>query len=175
MEQRASLLGPSEAIFFSQDDKARLYSVAIGIVAANKQAPILVHLEYQIHLPDNNWVVASGHKLIPSVYAEIVIGANGLGKPNAAGYSGLTSIANRSGKHSSSTALAHGMELKKCFAFLSFDALTKRENSAKPILILAGMNTKNKLLVSFFQYFILMNHNCILCSWSRARRESALS
>ncbi|EFX75970.1 hypothetical protein DAPPUDRAFT_107360 [Daphnia pulex] len=84
LEQLASLLGPSEVIFLSQDDKAR---VAIGIVAANKRAPISMHLEYQVQLPDHDWVVASGHKLIPSVYAGIVIGANGLGKPEVVGYS----------------------------------------------------------------------------------------
>jgi hypothetical protein len=69
-------------IFLSQDDKAWYCSlsitktivflllftififyalrVAIGVVAANKQAPILIHLKYQIHLPDHDWVVDWG-------------------------------------------------------------------------------------------------------------------
>ncbi len=109
--------------------------MAIGIVAENKQAPILMHLEYQIHLPDHDWVVTSEQKLIPSVYAGIVIGANGLGKPDAVGYSGPTYIAICSGKHSSSTALAHGMDFEKLLSIPELDAITKTENSVKSILI----------------------------------------
>ena len=60
-----------------------------------------------------NWVVASGHKLIPSVYTGIVIGANGLGKPEVVGYFGPTYMAIRSGKNSSSTASAHGKDFEK--------------------------------------------------------------
>ena len=66
LEELASLLGPHEVSFLSQDDKAR---VPIGITAAKKQSPMLMHLEYRISLPDHDWVVAAGHKLIPSVYA----------------------------------------------------------------------------------------------------------
>lgn len=66
LEEVASLLGPEEVFFLSQDDKCR---VPIGLTAANKQAPLLMHLEYRIQLPDHDWVVAAGHKLIPSVYA----------------------------------------------------------------------------------------------------------
>ena len=33
--------------------------------AANKQSPLLMHVEYKVKLPD--WVIASRHKLIPSV------------------------------------------------------------------------------------------------------------
>lgn len=66
----AVLMG-SEAVFFlSQDDKAR---VPIGLTAARKQAPLMMHLEYRIQLPDHDWVVAERHKLIPSVYACCVI------------------------------------------------------------------------------------------------------
>ncbi|CAF1516241.1 unnamed protein product [Rotaria sordida] len=61
----------SDAVFFlSQDDKAR---VPIGLPAARKQAPLLMHLEYKISIPDHDFVVALGHKLIPSVYAACVI------------------------------------------------------------------------------------------------------
>lgn len=68
MESLASLLGPQEACFLSQDDKAR---VPIGITAANKQSPMIMHVEYRVSLPDHDWVVAEQHKLIPSVYAGI--------------------------------------------------------------------------------------------------------
>jgi len=94
LEELASLLGPKEVFFLSQDDKAK---VAIGVTAAKKQSPMLMHLEYKVTLPDHDFVVASRHKLIPSVYAGIVIKPNGLGKPEAVTYSGPTYIAIRSG------------------------------------------------------------------------------
>ncbi len=54
----------NECVFFlSQDDKAR---VPLGLTAANKQAPIVVGLEYRIRLPDHDFVVALRHKLIVS-------------------------------------------------------------------------------------------------------------
>lgn len=77
----------------------------IGLTAANKQSPLLMHVEYCVQLPDHDWVVASKHKLVPSVYAAAQIKANKTGNPNAVGYSGPTYITIRSGKHSSSTAL----------------------------------------------------------------------
>ena len=46
------------------DDKAK---VLIGITAAKKQTPSLMHMEYQITLPDHDFVVGSKHTLIPSV------------------------------------------------------------------------------------------------------------
>ncbi len=62
----------SDAVFFlSQDDKAR---VPIGLPAARKQAPLLMHLDYKITLPDHDFVIASGHKLIPSgKYFDLVL------------------------------------------------------------------------------------------------------
>lgn len=95
LEELASFLGPNEVFFLSQDDKAK---VAIGVTAAKKQAPILMHLEYKVTLPDHDFVVASKHKLTPSVYAGIVIKPDGLGKAESVTYSGPTYIAIRSGK-----------------------------------------------------------------------------
>ena len=101
MEELASVLGPQEVCFLSQDDKAR---VPIGITAASKQPPLLMHVDYKVSLPDHDWVVAGGHKLIPSVYAGIEIKPAEISCHNAVRYSGPTYIAIRSGKHSSSTA-----------------------------------------------------------------------
>ena len=70
LESLTSLLGSSQVAFISQDDKAR---VPIGKTAANKQTPLLMHLEYRIKLPDHDWMVAEKHKLVPSVYAGIYI------------------------------------------------------------------------------------------------------
>lgn len=92
LEQLASLLGPKQVTFISQDDKAR---VPIGVTAAHKQTPILMHLEYRVKLPDHDWVKAAKHKLIPSVYAGIHIKENGLGDKTAVGFSGPTFISIR--------------------------------------------------------------------------------
>jgi len=133
LECLASLLGPREVFFMSQDDKAR---VPIGVTAAKKQAPLLMHLEYRIKLPDHDWVVADRHKLIPSVYAAIVIKEKGMGRPEAVTYSGPTYVAIRSGKHSSSTASTHSADLNTLLDIEAFGSLAKNDVGAvKPILI----------------------------------------
>ncbi|CAH0560583.1 unnamed protein product [Brassicogethes aeneus] len=91
-----------------RDDKAR---VPIGLIAANKQAPLLMHVEYKVSLPDHDFVIASRHKLISSVYALCEVKSNEMGRPEAVSYSGPTYIAIRSGKHSSSTATSHAQDL----------------------------------------------------------------
>ncbi len=88
----------------SIDDKAR---VPLGLAAANKQAPILMHMAYRVRLPDHDWAVGGRHKLIPSVYASCNIKEDG-----AVSYSGPTYIAVRSGKHDSSTAASHARDLE---------------------------------------------------------------
>lgn len=80
------IMGQQCVFFLSQDDKAR---VPLGLPAANKQAPILMHLDYVVRLPDHDWVISEGHKLIPSVYAACVI------KDGSVSYSGPTFIAIR--------------------------------------------------------------------------------
>jgi len=69
------LMGPECSFFLSQDDKAR---IPLGLPAASKQAPLLMHLEYRIQLPGHDWVVSERHKLIPSVYAACLIKKNSL-------------------------------------------------------------------------------------------------
>lgn len=121
LEEIASLLGPKEVFFISQDDKAR---VPIGITAANKQTPMLMHMEYRVTLPEHDWVVAPSHKLIPSVYAGIVIEKGGLGNRNAVTYSGPTYVAIRSAKHSSSTAYSHALDISAVLKCSEFEDLT---------------------------------------------------
>lgn len=45
IEAVASTLGPEQVLFLSQDDKSR---VPLGITAVNKQAPMLMNMEYQV-------------------------------------------------------------------------------------------------------------------------------
>ena len=74
LEKLASILGPLEICFNSQDGKCR---VPIDLNAANKQSPLLMHVEYRVSLPDHDWVVAERQKLVPSLYAGIQIHPNG--------------------------------------------------------------------------------------------------
>jgi len=97
-----------------------------------------MHVEYRVSLPDHDCVVATGHKLIPSVYAGIKIQSNGLGNREAVGYSGPTYIAIRSGKHSSSTAFSHALDFEKKFLTLKkFEVITRSgiDRVVKPIFI----------------------------------------
>ena len=48
-----------------------------GLVVASLQAPILMHLECKVRLPDHTFVVASRHTLIPSVYGVCEVRQNG--------------------------------------------------------------------------------------------------
>lgn len=133
LESLASMLGPKQVGFISQDDKAR---VPIGLTAAQKQSPLLMHMQVRIILPDHDWVIAERHKLIPSVYAGIVIKPNGLGAPDFVTYSGPTYITIRSGKHSSSTAATHAADLNLLMELDIFDSTLKYNDKVKPVLIL---------------------------------------
>ncbi|KAJ6642673.1 hypothetical protein Bhyg_07626, partial [Pseudolycoriella hygida] len=89
INELASILGPNEVTYVSQDDKAK---IPIGLPAANKQGPLLMHMEYRVKLPDHDFVIAKGHKLTPSVYAFCEIKPNGGGDASAITYSGPTYI-----------------------------------------------------------------------------------
>lgn len=110
MEQLVSILGARQVAVISQDDKCR---IPLGLSAAKNQAPILMHLEYKVILPDHDWVVAPGHKIIPSVYEGIKIEDGKIGDPKSVSYSGPTYIAIRSAKHCSSTAASHAFDFQE--------------------------------------------------------------
>lgn len=120
-------MGEQCVFFLSQDDKAR---VPLGLSAANKQAPILMHMEYRVQLPDHDWVIAERHKLIPSVYAACVI------KPGAVSYSGPTAIFIRSGKHDSSTAMTHAADFEELKQLPAFQPVMCINGSVKPLVII---------------------------------------
>lgn len=97
---------------------------------------MVMHMEYRVKLPDHDWVVANKHKLIPSVYGLIDIRPDGLGDPKAVGYSGPTYICIRSGKHSSSTAYSHALDLDNLLAKPEFKSYVQSsEGVIKPIMI----------------------------------------
>ncbi|CAH0563025.1 unnamed protein product [Brassicogethes aeneus] len=136
LETVASILGPDQVFFLSQDDKAR---VPIGLTAANKQGPLLMHVEYRVSLPDHDWVIAAKHKLIPSVYAGCIIKANDMGRPEAITYSGPTYVAVRSGKHSSSTALSHSVDFNRLATLDTFkEIMRNEEGNLKPVVLISS-------------------------------------
>ncbi|KAF2898083.1 hypothetical protein ILUMI_08092 [Ignelater luminosus] len=91
----AKLLGPQAVNVLSVDDKAR---VPLGLLAAQKQAPILMLYERQILIPDHDYPIAKGLKLIPSVIGVLCF------KDWKVSYSGPTCISIRGGAIDSSTA-----------------------------------------------------------------------
>lgn len=165
LETLASILGPAEVFFLSQDDKAR---VPIGITAANKQTPMLMHMEYKVTLPDHDWVVAQRHKLIPSVYAGIKINEGAIGKPEAVTYSGPTYVAVRSGKHCSSTANTHAKDFEEILKLEEFKTFSKTEEGfVKPVVIITSdggpdENPRYKKVIGFaIQHFKRHNLDAI--------------
>lgn len=134
LNELAAFLGHDEVALISQDDKCR---VPIGITAAKAQAPMLMHMQYRVSLPDHDWVIGERHKLIPSVYAGLVVKEKGYGSKEAISFSGPTFIAVRSGKHSSSTAKTHSRDFSRLLNLEEFDDITKsRSGDIKPMFIM---------------------------------------
>ena len=117
LEEIAGFLGPDQVTFHSQDDKAK---VPIGLTAANKQAPLLMHLEYKVQLPDHDYVIAKQHKLVPSVIGDMQIKGKTFA-PEAVIYSGPTYIAVRSAKHLGSSAYNHLVDMKRVRVLPEFE------------------------------------------------------
>ena len=70
MEKIAAILGPEEVTFHSMDDKAKLPTV---ITTAEKQTPLFLLMEYEVTLPDHDFVVDFKHKMIPSVIGDMKV------------------------------------------------------------------------------------------------------
>ena len=87
-------------------------------------------------LPDHDFVVAAGHKLIPSVIAGLKIKPDKL--QGAVSSSGPTYIGIRSGKHDSSVAATHAADLMHLYNSVeSFkNILYRNDGTVKPILIM---------------------------------------
>ena len=65
-----------------------------------------MHMEYQIRLPDHDYVVASMHKLITSVIGDMQIKEKTFSE-EAATYLGTTYVCIHSAKHTGSNAYHH--------------------------------------------------------------------
>ena len=91
---------------------------------------------FKVTLPDHDFVIANGHKLIPSVYAFLAIKPNGLGDKDSVSYSGPTFITIRSAKHSKSTALSHGRDFERLLEVEQLQSFLKYDESIKPVVII---------------------------------------
>ncbi|CAF0966810.1 unnamed protein product [Rotaria sp. Silwood1] len=130
MKDLASIFGNDCVLYLSQDDKCK---VPIGLPAARVQAPMLMHLDYRISLPDHDWVVAPRHQLTPSVYAACFLSEDG-----DLGYSGPTYIAIRSAKHEISCAESHAKDFDRLVCLKEFEKIARDETGqVKPIVIVA--------------------------------------
>ena len=127
------MFGRDSVIVLSIDDKAK---VPIGITAAIKQAPMVMHMIYEIRLPDYDFIVATSHKLTPSVYADCEI-TRSSSKSDFNIYGGPMHIIIRSGKHDSSTAYTHGRDFDQLLTPNEFGTagVTKKNGQVKPIVI----------------------------------------
>lgn len=84
IKQIAGILGPKQVLVISVDDKAK---VPLGVTAAKLQSTMAMTLERKVRLPDHDFVVASKHKLVPSVTAILKITPDRLSS-DAVTYSG---------------------------------------------------------------------------------------
>jgi len=108
------------------------------MTAAKVQAPMLMHMNYKVHLPDRDFSLGTRHRLTPSVYAGIKVKEDCQGRKEAVTYSGPTYVATRSGKHSSSTATTHAKDFDRLLELPDFVALFKTSDvQLKPVLFMS--------------------------------------
>ena len=117
LEELAEILGPAEVTFQSQDDKAK---VPIGLTATNEQAPMLIHMDYQVTLSDHDFAVVPKYKLIPSVIGDTKLVKSKDLKNDTVTYSGATYIGIRRAKHSASSAFAPFQDMMRVCSLPEF-------------------------------------------------------
>ena len=106
------------------------------MTAATKQAPLVMHVSYEIRLPNHDFVKAIKHKLTPSVYAGCEIRSPSAWADPEISYSGPTYVAIRSGKHDSNTVYSHGKDFNHVMEMKEFQELMKVNDVTKPIAII---------------------------------------
>ena len=129
-EELAAILGPAEVTFHSKDDKAK---VSIGLTTVSKQAPLFMHMEYQVTLSDHDFVVAPKHKLIPYGIGDVRLVKSKDLTNDAVTYSCATYIRTRSAKHSE---FAHFQDMMRVRSLPEFGPSFQTDrNEEKKIMI----------------------------------------
>ncbi|CAG8727673.1 13917_t:CDS:2, partial [Racocetra persica] len=96
-----------------------------------------MRLEYQVELPDHDWVVAEKHKLIPSVYAILNIQEGRYRHTNTVTYSDPIFIRVCSGKHDSSTTYSHSKDFDNLMNERKLHNYTITiDEQSKPVVVL---------------------------------------
>ena len=167
-EELAVLLGHDVCNIIGQGDKAH---IPIGLTAATKQAPLLMSIRYKVRLPDHDFVIATEHKLTPTVVGLRVIKPQPIGDRTALRYFGPTRIQIKFLKHTPSNAAVQIKFLEEMLdKYVEFTKST--DGKVKPVLIITrdGHNgprfptTRNTLAVIFKERvkpmtIILKNYN----------------
>ena len=121
-----------------------------------------MRMEYKVIISDNDYVVASQHKLIPSVIGDMQVRENDFSR-DAGTYSGQTYCAIRRAKHSGSSAYHHLQDIKRIRSLDIFDGSLKNNSEAKPVMIVTvdGGPDKNprytKTIKCAIDYFLSQN------------------
>ena len=134
-EAYASECGPDMAVVFGVDDKAK---VPLGVAAANVTGPVFMSLErdMEVTLPDHDYSVAKGYKLIPSLFAVFDLDrTKSPGDTDAvtSKYNGVVTV--RNCKYNESSAWTHLYDLEKTLSLALDNENLKRqlyEPSPKP-------------------------------------------
>ena len=116
----------------SIDDKVK---VPLGITVATRQAPLVMPMEYEVRLPDQDFVVVSKHKSVPSVYAACEIQTTSARCQPEILFTGRLYIIIRSLKHESSTAFAHDRDFGHVLELEEFASVAKNEDQVRPIVL----------------------------------------
>ena len=116
------MFGLESVFVVSIGNKAK---VSLGITVATRQAPLVMHMEYEVPLPDHDFVVASKQKLVPSVYAAYEIQTTSARSQSEISHTRLCHIAIHSLKHESSTAFTHGRDLDHVLELEEFASVAK--------------------------------------------------
>ena len=95
-----------------------------------------MHFDYEIRLPDHDFVKVAKHKLTPSVYSACEIRTTSSKVAPEISYLGPTYIAIRSGKHDSSTAYSHGRDFDHVVKLEEFQSIVKNEGEVKPVAMI---------------------------------------
>lgn len=95
-----------------------------------------MHMEYQVTLPDNDFVVASRHKLISLIVGDMKVVKSKNLTNDGVTYSGFTYIAIRSAKHSGSSAFHHLHDINRKKSLPKFTKSFKnRQSKEKKLMI----------------------------------------
>ncbi|CAF0887164.1 unnamed protein product [Adineta ricciae] len=136
----AGIFGNDCVFYLTQDTKAK---VKIGRPAAKGQAPLIMHMDYEISSVESSMtsIGNSRHQFTPCVYAASLIDETGL-----VGYVGPTYVTIRSAKHDRITHDSHLLDFDRLIQLKEFEKFARDHlGRVKPIVVINvdASNTEN--------------------------------